>query len=236
VIAVIALMVAEKATRRTKWRKAWKNRVRSKNTFIVQMKHMFYMLKHPIDGFTALRFEQKGGYWGALILLVIAFITLVVMKLYTSFSFNMVEIRRVNLLALLFQYSLIWLGWVVSNYLVSSIYRGEGRFKDVFVGSAYALIPLILIGIPLTIVSTVMTLSEQAIFDFLQNVLYIWTGCMVFWKIQSLQNYSFGETVVNIFLTIVAFLTLAILALVVLGLSSDLKDFIYEVYQEVRLR
>jgi hypothetical protein len=59
---------------------------------------------------------------------------------------------------------------------------------------------------------------------------------MVFWKVQSLQNYSFGETVVNLFLTIVAFATLAILALVIIGLSSDLKDFIYEVYQEVRLR
>lgn len=236
VILVIVLFVGEKATRRMKWRVALKKRKRSKNTFIVQFKHMFYMLRHPIDGFSALRFESKGGYGGALILLVFAFGTMVMIKLVTSFSFNMVEIRRVNLLALLFQYSMIWIGWVVSNYLVSSIYRGEGRFKDVFVGSAYALLPLILVGIPLTLISNAMTMSEQAIFDFLNNVLYIWTAFMLFCKIQSLQNYSVGETVVNIFLSLVAFLTLAVLALVVLGLSSDLKDFIYEVYQEVRLR
>ncbi|MEF3302734.1 YIP1 family protein [Paenibacillus sp. GYB003] len=236
VIVVILLAVFERATRSAKWRKAWRTRKRSTNRFIVQFKHMFYMLKHPIDGFTALRFENKGGYAGAFILLALAYATLIILKLYTSFSFNMVDVRRVNIIGLLLQYALIWLGWVVSNYLVSSIYRGEGRFKDVFVGSAYALIPLVLIGIPLAIISNAMTLSEQAIFDFLQNVLYIWTGLMVFWKIQSLQNYSVGETIMNIFLTIVAFMTLAILALVVLGLSSDLKDFIYEVYQEVRLR
>ncbi|GAA3401041.1 YIP1 family protein [Paenibacillus hodogayensis] len=236
VVAVILLLIGERATRRTKWRLAWKNRRRSKNSFIVQFKHMFYMLKHPLDGFSALRFEQKGGYVGALILLVVAYITLVVMRMFTSFSFNLVDVHRINLLSLLFQYGIIWIGWVVSNYLVSSIYRGEGRFKDVFVGSAYALIPLVLIGIPLTVISTVMTLSEKAIFDFLQNVLYVWTAFMIFWKIQSLQNYSVGETIVNIFLTLVAFMTLAVLALVVLGLSSDLKDFLYEVYQEVRLR
>lgn len=236
VLAVILYVVLERTTRSAKWRKAWRNRKRSTNRFIVQFKHMFYMLKHPIDGFSALRFEQKGGYGSALIVLVFAYATLIILKLFTSFSFNMVEIRRVNLIGLLLQYALIWLGWVVSNYLVSSIYRGEGRFKDVFVGSAYALIPLVLVGIPLAVISNAMTLSEQAIYDFLQNALYIWTAFMVFWKVQSLQNYSVGETIVNLFLTIVAFMTLAILALVVLGLSSDLKDFIYEVYQEVRLR
>ncbi|RKN84937.1 tetratricopeptide repeat protein [Paenibacillus ginsengarvi] len=236
VILVILYFVLEKATRKTKWRKAWRARKRSTNQFIVQFKHMFYMLKRPIDGFTALRFESKGGYRGALILLVLAATSLIVLKLFTSFSFNMVDIRRVNLIGLLIQYALVWLGWVVANYLVSSIYRGEGRFKDVFVGSAYALIPLILVGIPLAIISNGMTLSEQAIYDFLQNVLYVWTGLMIFWKIQALQNYTVGETIMNIFLTLVAFATLAILALVIIGLSSDLKDFIYEVYQEVRMR
>lgn len=236
IIAVILYAVLERATRKAKWRIAWRNRVRSKNNFIVQFKHMFYLLKHPIDGFSALRYEYKGGYLSAIILLLGAYASIVIMRLFTSFSFNMVDIRRVNIIAILIQFVLIWLGWVVANYLVSSIYRGEGRFKDVFVGSAYALIPVILVGIPLAIISNIMTTSELAIYDFIENILYIWTAAMIFWKIQSLQNYSVGETIVNIFLTIVAFATLAILALVVIGLSSDLKDFIIEVYQEVKMR
>ncbi|TMV48484.1 DUF1282 domain-containing protein [Paenibacillus mesophilus] len=236
IIAAILYAVLEKSTRKAKWRKAWRNRVRSKNNFIVQFKHMFYLLKHPIDGFTALRYEFKGGYLSAIILLIGAYASIVIMRLFTSFSFNMVDIRRVNIIAILIQFVLIWLGWVVANYLVSSIYRGEGRFKDVFVGSAYALIPVILVGIPLAVISNVMTTSELAIYDFIENILYVWTAAMIFWKIQSLQNYSVGETIVNIFLTIVAFATLAILALVVIGLSSDLKDFIIEVYQEVKMR
>lgn len=236
VIGSILYAILNKVTYKAKWRVAWRNRERSKNTFMVQLRHMFYLLKHPIDGFSALRYEQKGGYLSAFILLAGAYAAIVIMRLYTSFSFNMVDIRRVNIIMILLQFVVVWLGWVVSNYLVSSIYRGEGRFKDVFVGSAYALIPLILVGIPLAIISNGMTTSEQAIYDFLENVMYIWTAAMIFWKVQSLQNYSVGETIVNLFLTIVAFLTLAILALVVLGLSSDLKDFIYEVYQEVRMR
>lgn len=234
--AIISLLLFERATRRTAWRQAWNNRTRSNKEFVVKLKHMFYMLKHPIDGFTALRYEHKGGYRSAVILLIIAYAALVVMKLFTGFSFNMDDANRVNLLSLLLQYGAVWFGWVVSNYLVSSIYRGEGRFKDVFVGNAYALIPFILIGIPLAAVSNVLTMSEQTIYDFMEKALYVWTGLMVFWKIQSLQNYTVGETIINVLLSLLTFLALAVLALVVLGLSSDLKDFIHEVYQEVRLR
>jgi type IV secretory pathway TrbL component len=59
---------------------------------------------------------------------------------------------------------------------------------------------------------------------------------LFFWKIQSLQNYSVGETVVNILMSLFTFIMLAVLVLITLGLSTELKDFIIEVYQEVRLR
>ncbi|MEF3307409.1 YIP1 family protein [Paenibacillus sp. GYB004] len=235
-VLVIGLALFERLTRKTKWRNAWKNRKRSQNSAAVQFRHMFYLLKHPIDGFTALRYENKGGYWSALAVLACAYASLVIMRLYTSFSFNMTDLNRFNVLSHFLQFALIWIGWVVSNYLVSSIYRGEGRFKDVFVGSAYALMPVILVGIPIAIISNIMTNSELAIYDFILNMMYLWAGLMFFWKVQSLQNYSVGETIVNLVLSILAFLILTVLLLVILGLSSDLKDFVYEVYQEVRLR
>jgi tetratricopeptide (TPR) repeat protein len=232
----IGYALLERWTRRSRWRIAWRNRNRSKNLAIVQFKHIFYIMKHPIDGFSALRYENKGGYRSAFLLLAAAYASLVVIRLVTGFTFNPYDPHRLNLISLFLQYGLIWIGWVVSNYLVSSIYRGEGRFKDVFVGSAYALLPIIFVGVPLAIVSNVLTASEQAIYDFVQNVMYIWTALLFFWKIQSLQNYSVGETIVNIILSVLAFMALAILVLVVLGLTGDLKDFVYEVYQEVRLR
>ncbi|WP_409340809.1 YIP1 family protein [Paenibacillus sp. MBLB4367] len=235
-VLVIGLALFERLTRKTKWRYAWKHRKRSQNSAAVQFRHMFYMLKHPIDGFTALRYENKGSYWSAFAVLACAYAALLIMRLYTSFSFNMTDLHRFQMFSHFAQFALIWLGWVVSNYLVSSIYRGEGRFKDVFIGSAYALMPVILIGIPLAVISNMMTNSELAIYDFILNMMYLWAGLMFFWKVQSLQNYSVGETIVNLALSIVTFLILAVLLLVILGLSSDLKDFLNEVYQEVRLR
>ncbi|MBP1996841.1 YIP1 family protein [Paenibacillus eucommiae] len=232
----IAALIGEKYSRHAGWRIRWNHRTRSDKPLLIRLKHIFYLLRHPIDGFSAIRYEAKGSYLLALIVLILVYVSLVMKSLYTGYTFNMIILHRFNLVTLLLQFALIWFGWVVSNYLVSSIYKGEGRFKDVFIGSAYALVPFILVGIPLSVLSNAMTNSEQAIYDFLLLSVYVWSGLLFFWMIQSLQNYSVGETFMNIVLSLAAFMTLAFIVLVTLGLSSDLKDFIYEVYQEVRLR
>lgn len=120
--------------------------------------------------------------------------------------------------------------------MISSIYRGEGRFKDVFIGSAYALVPLIIIGVPLTLLSNVMTRSEVSIFNYLQHGMLIWAGLLFYWKTHSLQNYSIGETVMNILYSVFSMLILVVLVFISFGLTDELRMFIYDIYQEVSLR
>jgi tetratricopeptide (TPR) repeat protein len=237
VISVIAaFMLFNRITRKAAWRTAWHNRKRSTLPIVVQLKQMFTILRHPIDGFSALRYENKGSYWSALAILLMVFGSISIIALYTGFTFNNVDTQRLNLVLLFGQFLIVWLGWVVANYFVSSIYRGEGRFRDVFIASSYALVPLIFVGIPLAVLSNIMTLSEQAIYNYMFDGMVIWVVLMIFWKIQSLQNYSVGETGINVVLSASAFIMMAVLIMITFGLSSDMSSFIYEVYQEVRVR
>lgn len=216
--------------------KKWRGRLRSHFPLADQLRQSFVILRHPIDGFTALRYESKGGYLSASILLVLTSVGLVIAETTTSFTFYPVPPSSISVMSVLLPFFGVWSGWVLCNYLISSIYRGEGRFKDIFVGSAYALTPLILIGVPLAIISNVMTHSEGAIYEYLHNGMYIWLGLLFIWMVQSLHNYSIGETLMNIIMTIVALLILAVLIFLVVGLTNELFVFIHEVYQEVLLR
>jgi hypothetical protein len=234
--AAIGYLLVNRFTRNASWRVAWRYRKRSTRPIVMQLKQMVTIVRHPIDGFTALRYEGKGSYWSALIILVLTIGSISITALYTSFTFNKVNPHNLNLLFLFGEFVLIWLGWVVSNYFVSSIYRGEGRFRDVFIASSYAMVPLVFVGIPLAFISNAMTLSEQAIYNDIYNGMVIWIVLMFFWKIQSLQNYSVGETTLNIAFSVFAFAMMGVLFMITFGITSDLKSFVYEVYQEVRLR
>ncbi|MFD1953885.1 SMP-30/gluconolactonase/LRE family protein [Paenibacillus thailandensis] len=236
VVAAVALIALKKGWRLVRKRLNVQPRKRKSSPYAEQLKHAFYVLKHPLDGLSALRFEYKGSVRSALTIYFAGYLAIVVTVLYTSFSFNKINLREINIYMILLQYIVAIGAWVVCNYLISSIYRGEGRFRDTFIGSAYALVPLIVIGVPLALLSNVMTLSEAPIFYYIRLAMYVWIAALFFWKVQSLQNYSVGETAINIFLTVFAIAVLAVLALIMVGLTNELRIFLYEVYQEVTLR
>ncbi|MGG1553400.1 YIP1 family protein [Paenibacillus ferrarius] len=203
---------------------------------IEQLKHALYVLRHPIDGFSELRFENKGSILSAIIIYLAVYVAIVISELYTSFSFNKIELKEVNIYMILLQFVILTGAWVVCNYLISSIYRGEGRFRDIFVGCAYALVPVILIGIPLALISNVLTLSEAPIYNYIHMAMYVWIGALFFWKVQSLHNYSVGETSINLLMTILSIAIMSVMALIMFGLTNELRLFVYNVYQEVTLR
>lgn len=236
VILFFIMMSFGRLTRKMKWRQKWDHRKRSNRTIVIQLKQALYILKHPLDGFTGLRQENKGGYLSASIILAVVLAALVISQAYTSFTFNQSAPFKVNLFNIFLSFFVGWVGWVICNYLISSIYRGEGRFKDVFVGSAYALTPLIIIGIPLALMSNIMTDSEKAIYDYIYYGMITWVGLLFFWKVQSLQNYSIGETIYNIVLSLFSMVIMGVLIFIMFGLTNELRTFIYEVYQEVTLR
>lgn len=200
-----------------------------------QLGHSFFILKHPFEGFSDLRYLNRGGYGSAMIILVSVVVMLLVKTYYTSFTFNPVPVADQSSGSILTIFMVTWLSWVICNYLISTIYQGEARFKDVFVGSSYALFPVILLGLPLALLSNVMTMSESSIYHTLESAMVIWSGLLFFWNIQSLQNYSFGETIVNVLLTAFAMIVLWVLIFIFIGLSSELLNFTYTIYQEVTM-
>lgn len=234
-ILMVLYLAGSRWIRRTRLASLWKRRSWNHPLWI-QLKQSLYILRHPVDGFAALRYEQKGGYLSAFILIGITCLSLVISETTTSFAFNPVQPSDINVASVLLPFFGLWIGWVVCNYMVSSIYRGEGRFKDVFVGSAYALTPLTIVGVPLAILSNVLTHSEEAIYNYLLNGMYLWLALLFVWKVHALHNYTVGETFMNLFLTVLAMIVLGVLLFLIGGLTNELIAFANEVYQEVVVR
>lgn len=193
-------------------------------------------MKHPIDGFYAIRYEGKAGFASSLILLALAVAAFGYMQSGTSFMFNPAIHVGVDLLPLTVQFVGIWLGWVISNYLISSLLRGEGRFRDVFFSSSYALFPIILIGIPVTLLSNTLTLNELAIFNFLKLTIFVWIALLTIWMVQGIHNYTFIEALFIILLSLLTLVIIIILIFIFISLSIELVNFIYSLYQEVFIR
>jgi len=126
--------------------------------------------------------------------------------------------------------------FIASNYLISTISDGEGRVRDVVIGTAYALFPYVLFILPLTLISNVLTLNEIFIYQTLEQVIYAWILLNLFIMVKEIQNNTFSENVRNILLTIFTMIMIVLVAYILYYLGSQLYEFINTILQEVRVR
>ncbi len=126
--------------------------------------------------------------------------------------------------------------WNASNYLISTISDGEGRVKDVVIGSAYSLFPYALFALPIALLSRVLTFNEIFIYSMMTNLMWAWVGIMLFVMVMEIHNYRFKETVKIVLLTLFTMALFVLVGYILYVLFGQLFDFISAILREVRLR
>ncbi len=192
------------------------------------------VIKQPADMFFGIKRYNKTSYLSGFIVLAL-FVLVYMIDMYASgFLFrsqnlNNVIVQVVMVLGLFFLY-------VIVNYLVSTLNDGEGRFKDVFISTSYILVPFIILTLPMTLLSHYLTYNEAFIFSFYHQIVLIWTMILLFLSIQNLHNYTFWETIKNIFIIIFGMFILVLIGLLIYSFIGQLFEFILSVIKEVIYR
>lgn len=198
---------------------------------------MFRFIRYPADSFYYIKKDLRGSLkfagliygWVIVVRVLSLYVTGFPFNPHAAVSFIPVEneiVYTVLLLAL----------WNAANYLVSTISDGEGRIRDVIMGSAYSLFPYALFALPIALISNVLTLNEIFIYTFSLNIMWVWMGIMFFIMVKEIHNYSFSETVRNVLLTLFTMALFVLTGYILYVLFNQLYDFISAILQEVRLR
>ncbi len=198
---------------------------------------MFRFIKQPADSFYYIKKDLRGSLrfalliygWVIFVRVLSLYVTGFIFSPYTSSAFIWVENEIVITILLL-------LLWNAANYLVSTISDGEGRVRDVVIGSAYSLFPYVLFALPIAFISNLLTLNEVFLYAFSSNLMWFWMGIMLFIMVKEIHNYSFSETVRNILITIFTMALFVLTGYILYVLFNQLFDFISAIAQELRLR
>jgi outer membrane protein assembly factor BamB len=235
----IAFNVGTRVEKRFQWfdpaRKWWKDLQKYK--LVDDFVFMFRFIKQPADSFYYIKKNQRGSMRFALIIYAWVIIVRVLSLYITGYTFNpftsLSDIRVENEVAFVLIAILIWNS---ANYLVSTISDGEGRFKDVVIGTAYSLFPYALFVLPIALISNILTLNEEFIYSFSMNIVWAWIALMLIIMVKEVHNYSFSETVKNLLVTIFTMSLFLLTAYILYILFNQLFDFVSAIVQELRLR
>ena len=224
----------EKATRTTpvrseKHKAAWKR-------YVDSLKYSLYVITHPFDGFWDLIHEKRGSLAAAHTFLILFLLTRVLKLMLTSFQFISAPIQYINVFEEMGSLLLPFLILCIANWAMTTLFDGKGRFRDIYMAMCYALVPYVLIQLPMILVSNVLTFEEASFYSVLLAISVIWCVFLVFIGLMEVHDYGPGKTFIFLIVTILGAAVIIFLMLVFFSLLSDAYAYFYSMYREVAFR
>lgn len=204
--------------------------------FFEDFKYLNHVIFHPFDGFYEVRFRGKGNYALVAILFLLSGILNIVSYQYTGFIMNNNPLFAMNSVTTFIFGLFPYLLFAISNWSMTAIFEGSGKFLDILTVLAYALYPKLLTDIVVIVASNVVTQEEAMILTAVQMIGLVWFCFLVFSGLCVIHEYGAGRNLTMIIATFVAAIVIIFLAALYVVLTEKLLGFITQFAQELARR
>ena len=203
-----------------------------RKTYLEELLYAFHLVFHPFDGFWDLKHEKRGSVRAGTTILGITIVAFFYQAIGQGYLFNPRGDYSTVILQVLAVLVPVLL-WIVANWCLTTLFDGEGSFKDIYIATCYSLAPLPLFIILSTILSNVFTSTEGAMVTLLVAIGYIWVGLLLFFGMAVTHDYTNGKNVITTLGTIAAMAIIMFLAILFSSLVVKMVTFIISIISEI---
>lgn len=200
------------------------------------LRYAFRLLAHPGEGFWELKYEQRGSLPAAIIILGLVVFTLIIHRQYAGFVFNKNDLTHINLLMEMLGVVIPFVLWCGVNWALTTLMDGKGTFKEIVIASAYSLVPVILVMIPLTLLSRGLRAEEGGLYYAGMAFAMGWSALMMFVGTMITHEYSFLKTVGTCVLIIGGIGVVLFIGLLFSTVINHMIVFLINLYSEAVFR
>lgn len=204
--------------------------------FAEDFKYLNHVIFHPFDGFYEVRFRGKGNYLLVALLFLASGLLNIVSYQYTGFIMNNNPMYNMNSVTIFIFGLFPYLLFAISNWSMTAIFEGSGKFLDITTVLAYALFPKLLTDILVIVCSNFVTTDEAMILSAIQMIGVVWFCFLVFSGLCVIHEYGAGKNLVMIIATFVAAIVIIFLAALYVVLTEKLLGFITDFTTELARR
>ncbi len=206
-----------------------------KRTFMEELLYAFHVILHPFDGFWDLKHEKRGSVRAGTTILVATVAAFYYQSIGSGYVSNpQGEYQTIfgAIISVIVPFAL----FIIGNWCLTTLFDGEGSFKDIYVASTYSLLPLILTVIPATIISNFVLDTELKMVSLITSIGFIWFIMLLFFGVMVSHDYTIGKNLITIIGTIVAMIFIMFIAILFSTLLGKLVGFITSIYTELKYR
>ena len=198
----------------------------------------FSIARHPIDSYYDLKIRKRGSLGGAAFHFLLFFVAYMLYTTSRGFIVQLADVVDMDFVVIIGGFFGLFILFIISNYLVTSIKDGEGGILDIFKLISYGLLPLTITLLGVTALSHVITDNELFLVNFALLFGGGYTIAVMWLGFQEVHNYSFSTTFKSLIITL-GFMTIVLVVVFNLtilfdGLVVFIESIVSEVYINVR--
>ena len=203
-----------------------------RKTYWEELIYAFHLVFHPFDGFWDLKHEKRGSVRAASTIIGLTILAFIYQSIGQGYTFNprsayttvFVQILSIGVPVIL---------WTVSNWCLTTLFDGEGSFKDIYIATGYSLAPLPLFVMISTILTNVLSASEGSIPTMLITIAFVWVVILVFFGTLVTHDYTLNKNLITVLGTIVAAAIIMFVAILFSSLVVKMVAFLISLITEI---
>ena len=213
--------------------------LKKKNKKLIQSPDLKLALNvpfHPFDSYADFKFKRMGSWKIAAVLSVLFYLGSTLSKIGVGFLYNHTTPENYNTWYTLLGTIGLLILWSTCNFLVCSMFDGKGTLKEVYIGTTYALIPLIAYTFIAVIAKRFVPLSMEGLLSGLNTAVLLFTFFLLSIAMIYIHEYDFFKFLWTSLLVIFMMLLVVFVIFMCGILLMQTWNFIGEVIEEVFYR
>lgn len=196
---------------------------------------LFRLFTHPIDALNDIKYEGKASLTIANLLAALFFLEQLFAEVATGYLYGVQEADRRSVLMILVSTIGLLLLWSICNWATCTLFDGEGSFREIWIMTAYSLLPWVVISPIVTMLSNISSQDEALLIGTVRIIGIGWTLLLLFLGVMVCQQFTVTKTVVLIVVTVLAIAILLFLVLLFFSIGQQMVNFVKNIFLELTL-
>lgn len=200
------------------------------------LKYPIALTFRPFRNYELIKIEGRGNVGVAIFYIVLIGIMYSLAYNATGFLVNNNNAVEYNGVAQFLGLVLPIILLIISNWSVTTLMNGKGKFREIIMVAGYSMFPMIVMYLIAIIFSNIMIADESYIYYLILAIGYLFSGFNILAGLIMIHEYSLKEAVYTIVLTLVAFIIILFIIFLMFSLFLQISDFITTLSRELSQR
>lgn len=200
------------------------------------LKFMFYIYSHPFDGFWIMKSEQKGNMQTALVLFALMVATTVIRIVAPGYLFESATLNQFSPWALATVLAVLLVLYCVCNWALTTLVGGSANMKYIFIAAMYALTPIMILNVPITLLCNVFVLKEAEFITLFTTFSFIWALFLLLVANSVIHEFTMFKSIITFIVTLFGMVFVIIIGLFFVYIVQQFFVWMSQIISEISYR